>query len=340
MPKITPEAWSEFLSRFPDAHILQTAAWGQLKNDFDWQTVHVISTYDLGRNSRENQENDVCGAQLLFRRLPLGFSLAYIPRGPIGKGWYKLWPEIDKVCKEKRAIFLKVEPDIWENDPNSIEEGKLPNGFVYSPHEIQPPRTLIVDISGTEEKILARMKQKTRYNIRLARRKGVVVRQTSDIAMFYELMRVTGERDAFGVHSEAYYQRALDLFKPRGNCILLCAEFDEQPLAGIMVFSQGNRAWYFYGASSNQHRQLMPTYLLQLKAILWAIAQGCNEYDLWGVPDEDQETLETNFLNRHDGLWGVYRFKRGFGGELRRTVKGWDRVYIPFLYKMYLWRME
>jgi lipid II:glycine glycyltransferase (peptidoglycan interpeptide bridge formation enzyme) len=183
------------------------------------------------------------------------------------------------------------------------------------------------------------MKQKTRYNIRLARRKGIVIRQTSDIESFHQLIQITGERETFGVHSQAYYQQAFDLFEPKGHCALLMAEFEEKPLAGLMVFAQGERAWYFYGASSNEQRHLMPTYLLQWKAIQWAKEQGCTTYDLWGVPDEDQETLEANFLDRNDGLWGVYRFKRGFGGELRRAAPAWDRVYNPLIYRLYLWRI-
>lgn len=326
MPQISSPEWSAFLSKYPDAHILQTAAWGQLKSDFDWKATNVVT----GNT----------GAQILFRKLPLGLSLAYIPRGPVGNDWGKLWPEVDRICKEKKAIFLKVEPDIWESESDITSGWQPPSGFSLSPHEIQPPRTLSVDLQGNEDQILARMKQKTRYNIRLARRKGVVIRQTCDVDVFYQLMQVTGERDAFGVHSKAYYQRAMDLFEPRGNCVMLCAEFEEQPLAALIVFAHGKRSWYFYGASSNEHRHLMPTYLLQWKAMQWAKAQGCSEYDLWGVPDEDQETLEANFLNRRDDLWGVYRFKRGFGGDLKRTVPALDRVYNPLLYKLYLWRME
>jgi lipid II:glycine glycyltransferase (peptidoglycan interpeptide bridge formation enzyme) len=197
----------------------------------------------------------------------------------------------------------------------------------------------VVDLQGTEDQILARMKQKTRYNIRLARRKGVVIRQTGDVETFYQLMEITAERDAFGVHNRTYYQQAFDLFEPRGQCALLIAEFEEQPLAGLMVFTRGKRAWYFYGASSNEQRQLMPTYLLQWIAMQWAKAQGCLEYDLWGVPDAELEELETGFMERDDGLWGVYRFKRGFGGDLRRSAPTWDRVYNPLFYKFYLWRM-
>jgi len=102
-----------------------------------------------------------------------------------------------------------------------------------------------------------------------------------------------------------------------------------------MVFASGKRAWYFYGASTNEERNRMPTYLLQWKAMLWAKKQGCTEYDLWGVPDEELETLESEFNNQSKGLWGVYRFKRGFGGELKRADNPYDRVYKPLIYMAY-----
>ncbi|MEJ2563772.1 MAG: peptidoglycan bridge formation glycyltransferase FemA/FemB family protein, partial [Anaerolineales bacterium] len=103
----------------------------------------------------------------------------------------------------------------------------------------------------------------------------------------------------------------------------------------IMVFARGSRAWYLYGASTDAHRSRMPTYLLQWQAIRWARQRGCTQYDLWGVPDEDQETLEANFMRRSDGLWGVYRFKRGFGGNLVHSIGAWDRPRIPWLYRLY-----
>jgi len=102
-----------------------------------------------------------------------------------------------------------------------------------------------------------------------------------------------------------------------------------------MVFALPPRAWYFYGASSNVHREKMPTYLLQWEAMRWAKSQGCTSYDLWGIPDEEEEMLEAEFTHRHDGLWGVYRFKRGFGGRLARSVGAWDRVYSPARYRLY-----
>jgi lipid II:glycine glycyltransferase (peptidoglycan interpeptide bridge formation enzyme) len=183
------------------------------------------------------------------------------------------------------------------------------------------------------------MKQKCRYNIRLAEKKGVTVRVWDDIDGFHDMIKVTGGRDGFGVHSAHYYRRAYELFHPKGKCELLVAEYESKPLAALMVFGQGARAWYLYGASNDLERSRMPTYLLQWEAIRWAKAHGCEEYDMWGVPDEGEETLEASFETRHDGLWGVYRFKRGFGGELRRAAQALDLVFNPFLYRLYLWRI-
>jgi lipid II:glycine glycyltransferase (peptidoglycan interpeptide bridge formation enzyme) len=308
---------------------LQSEEWGHLKSDFGWEAVQVISNHDLGQSQS--------GAQILFRQLPFGLSLAYIPKGPVGARWDLLWPEVDSVCKARRAIFLKLEPDLWEGVSNPDYLDLVLFGFQMSEQHIQPPRTLVVDLTCSEDEILARMKQKTRYNIRLARRKGVVVHQTRDVDTFYELMQVTSERDAFGIHTKEYYLRALDSFEPHGQCALLCAEFGGRPLAALMVFARGKRAWYFYGASSNEHRHLMPTYLLQWEAMTWAKNMGCDEYDFWGVPDESIEILESQFLERSDELWSVYRFKRGFGGNLRRSINTYDRVYNYGMYQLYQW---
>jgi peptidoglycan pentaglycine glycine transferase (the first glycine) len=102
----------------------------------------------------------------------------------------------------------------------------------------------------------------------------------------------------------------------------------------LMAFARGDRAWYFYGASTEEERNRMPAYLLQWEAMRWAGSRGCRWYDLWGVPDAEEEELEANFTQRADGLWGVYRFKRGFGGELKRSAGAWDRVYQPLLYRL------
>jgi lipid II:glycine glycyltransferase (peptidoglycan interpeptide bridge formation enzyme) len=180
------------------------------------------------------------------------------------------------------------------------------------------------------------MKQKTRYNIRLAEKKGVTVRIWDDLEAFHKMMLGTGSRDGFGVHSFEYYKRAYELMQPKRMCEILLAEYDGKSLAALFVARYGNHAYYLYGASTDEERNRMPTYLLQWEAMKWAKSHDCTEYDLWGVPDEDEATLEQNFEKRNDGLWGVYRFKRGFGGELKRAVQAMDRVYNPLLYWAYL----
>ena len=340
MPVVTSAEWETFLAAHPNAHLLQTRAWGELKLNFGWQVGRVITS-----------GSPPVGAQVLFRRFLPGLAFAYIPKGPVSCGgpesqpeeekqrWGDLWPEVDALCRQKGCVFLKVEPDMWTHQDGNREVAP-PSGFVSSPHPIQPPRTLVVDLHGDEDEILGRMKQKTRYNIRLALKKGIVVRPSANLELFHTLAQVTGERDAFGVHSSHYYQWAYELFHPTDACELLLAEFEHQPLAAILVFSHGQRAWYFYGASSNEHRERMPNYLLQWEAMRWARARGCTQYNLWGVPDMDESTLEEEFTQRSEGLWGVYRFKRGFGGRLRRSSDPWDRVYRPWLYQIYRWRMS
>jgi lipid II:glycine glycyltransferase (peptidoglycan interpeptide bridge formation enzyme) len=326
MPEVNFDEWKNFLTKFPNAHILQLAEWGELKRGFGWDVVRVI------------HEN--IGAQILFRKLPLGLSVGYMAKpvldgGQLSVSSDQFWGEVDSVCKKHRAIFLKIEPDTWGEVESSIVNRQ---SSIVSPHNIQPPRTIVIDITGSEEDILARMKQKCRYNIRLAEKKGIVIRASSDIEAYHRMMLVTGGRDGFGIHSLEYYKKAYDLFHSQGLCELLIAEFEGKPLAALMVFAHGKRAYYLYGASTDEERNRMPTYLLQWEAIKWARSKGAEDYDLWGVPDEDEEKLEADFESRHDGLWGVYRFKRGFGGSVKRAAQAIDKIYSPLLYKLYLWR--
>jgi lipid II:glycine glycyltransferase (peptidoglycan interpeptide bridge formation enzyme) len=317
MPIVSLAEWNQYIQSRSNTHLLQTGEWGELKAAFGWRPVRVI--------------NETSGVQILFRKLPLGFTIGYIPKAHVSES---LWTEIDSVCKQNHAIFLKLEPDSWEGEtPPQITNYPL---LITSSQNIQPPRTITIDIKGSEEEILSRMKQKTRYNIRLAEKKGVTVRAWKDLESFHEMILLTGGRDGFGVHSLGYYQRAYDVLHPKHMGELLVAEFEGKLLAALFVARNGNRAYYLYGASTDEERNRMPTYLLQWEAIKWAKACDCEEYDLWGVPDEEEATLESNFEKRRDGLWGVYRFKRGFGGQLKRAAQAMDRVYNPLLYWAYV----
>ena len=230
---------------FLSPHLLQNPLWGQFKAAFGWQP--------------EVFQSATARAQVLFRKLPLGFSIAYLPKGPDGTDWCSLWTQIDAACKRHKAVFFQVEPDLADSDLTPELTAQFP-GFINEPHTIQPRNTILVDLSADEEELLARMKQKTRYNIRLAEKKGVVVKEKDDIEGFYRLMQTTGTRDGFAVHNISYYQKAYDIFSPSGACVLLGAFHEDQPLAYLMLFLSGERSWYFYGASDDASRNLMPTY--------------------------------------------------------------------------------
>ncbi len=328
MSEVGLTAWNRFLETVPEAHILQTGEWGELKSAFGWDAErHLV---------------DGLGAQVLFRRLPLGMRFGYIPKGPIGsmrgENSWQLMDEIDAACRRKGAIFLKIEADAWDDEDATAFQGRgrqaVP-GLRASDHSIQPRRTIVVDLAGSEEDVLRRMKPKCRYNIGLARRKGINVEPWGDLRRFHEMMEITGRRDGFAVHSLDYVQRAYEFFRLPGSAELLVARHGGKPLAALMVVRRGRRAWYLYGASTDEERELMPNYLLQWEAMRWAKQRGSDQYDLWGVPDQDEQVLEHGFESRHDGLWGVYRFKRGFGGRVRRAVEARDRVYSPALYLLY-----
>ncbi|HLF25499.1 MAG TPA: peptidoglycan bridge formation glycyltransferase FemA/FemB family protein [Anaerolineae bacterium] len=328
---ITPRAaeWDAFLAARPDAHILQTSAWGELKSRFGWSAERIAVL---------SGERIAAGASVLFRRLPLRLgTLAYIPKGPIidlddGELTATLLAGLDRLCRSRRALLLKLEPDALDAQPFARF------GFRPSPHAIQPPRTIVIDIARGEDDLLAAMHPKTRYNIRLASKKGVTVRAAvrADLPAFNALMQATGARDGFAVHAPAYYEWAFDLFAPASQAQLFLAEVAGQMIAGLFAFAHGQRAWYFYGASGEAHREYMPNHALQWHAIRWAKSIGCCEYDLWGIPDADEATLEAEYLHRRDDLWGVYRFKRGFGGSVVRFAGAWDRVHNPLLYRIYL----
>lgn len=322
----TAAGWNTFLQAHPESHILQTSAWARLKASHGWGAEFV--------------QSERAGALVLFRRVR-GLTLAYVPRGPVAD-WNdraqlaQLTAEIDALCRQRGAFCLKWEPNL--PDDADCDQRLRALGFSPSPQTVQPRRSLVIDLSGSEADILGRMKQKTRYNIGLAGKKGVSAQPAEgpdDLEAFTRLMATTGARDGFGVHHPDYYRQAYALFQPLGQCVLMLAAYQGEVLAGVMAFVHGPAAWYFYGASSDRERNRMAPYLAQWEAMRWAKAHGAASYDLWGVPDEDEAALEAGFETRRDGLWGVYRFKRGFGGRLVRSVGAWDRVYNPALYWAY-----
>jgi lipid II:glycine glycyltransferase (peptidoglycan interpeptide bridge formation enzyme) len=331
-------AWDSFLAAH-GGHLLQTSLWGRLKRAFGWQDTIVALAGPDGSIQ--------AGALVLFRRLPLGLgTLAYVPRGPV-VGWDNpaaapaLIAALDAEARRRRAVLLKIEPDV--PDAPNVRDRLRALGFRESAQTVQPPRTIVLDISSPagsleaeDDAVLMQMSGTTRRKVRQAYRREVSVRVGDRAALesFSRLAQATGQRNAFGVHSPAYYEQVYTLFVP-DHAVLLMASHAGDDLAGLFTFAMGRTAWYLYGASSDRERSLMPAYALQWEAIRWARSRGCTHYDLWGIPDADEQTLEAQFQQRSDGLWGVYGFKRGFGGEVVRMAGAWDRVYRPGLYLAY-----
>lgn len=312
-----PDKWDEFVGR-ERGHLLQCWAWGELKSCFGWNAERLA----LVENGR------ICaGAQLLYRHLLPGLTVAYIPRGPQA-------PNVDflralrEMVQSRGAFLLKLEPDWSRGDQR--EAMLAAAGFKHSTETIQPPATIHIDLTRTLDDILASMKPKWRYNIRLSEKKGATIRAgtSSDLAAFFELTRVTALRDKFAVHPVAYYRQVYELLTTREAARLFVAEKDGQALAMIFVTAFGDEAIYLYGASGNEHRNLMPNHGLHWAAIQWAKARGCKRYDLWGIPEVAEEKAGASRSSPKDAAPlpdSLYQFKRGFGGKIVQYSGAWER---------------
>jgi peptidoglycan pentaglycine glycine transferase (the first glycine) len=351
-------AWDRFVAAHPHGHVLQTERWARLKSAFGWASARAevtpaargpavlpdeLSPGFAEARAAEISPYPLAGGSLLFRRLPWGQTLAYVPKGPL-VNWddpqqVNAWlTEAKRICRRTRAALLKIEPDL----PDAPELAARLTGFGFrpSPQRVQPLSTIVIDLLPDLDAILACMKPKWRYNIRLAERKGVSVRSgtPADLPAIQRLLDLTGKRDGFGVHSPEYYALATEIFAPPGILNWLVAEYEGQMLAAIAVFAFGRAAWYMWGASGEHDRNLMPNHALQWAAICWAKERGCQVYDLWGIPDEvgaDPGAYAEPETWGEGGLWGVYRFKQGFGGRIVRFTGAWDLPLSAAGYQLY-----
>jgi lipid II:glycine glycyltransferase (peptidoglycan interpeptide bridge formation enzyme) len=256
----------------------------------------------------------------------------YVPKGPaLDYGDAGLLEQVlahlEGLARQGRALFVKIDPDVQVDTPEgeAVVEMLRRRGWRASGEQIQFRNTMLLDLTRSPDEILAAMKSKWRYNVRLAVRKGVTVRRgtSDDFLLLYEMYAETAVRDGFVIRPKDYYRDAWSAFIEAGLAQPLIAEVEGEPVAMVIIFcfpstaleAGTGRAWYMYGASRAAHREKMPNHLLQWEAMGWAREQGCVVYDMWGAPDE---------LDQSDPLWGVYRFKQGFGGQFVRHIGAWD----------------
>jgi len=352
--------WNSLISKLPNPHFLQTYEWGQVKAKYGWEPIYLVwdnegkmkEEIDINRLSSFDFQPSAAALILKRQIIRNGFaarlSVLYSPKGPL-LDWTnkplrtRVLDDLQSFAKKQGAIFLKCDPDVVLGTGVPFSEGDAPEnngqavmselkrrGWKYSSDQIQFRNSVFIDLNPSEEEMLARMKQKTRYNVRLAEKKGVSLRigTLDDLGMLYKMYAETSVRDGFVIRDEGYYKTVWALFMNASEptCEPIIAEVDGEPVAAIFVFYFAGRAYYVYGMSRSVHREKMPTYLLQWEAMKRAKAKGCTAYDLWGAPEVFDES---------DSMWGVYRFKEGLGGEVVRTLGAWDFAPSPLWYKMY-----
>jgi peptidoglycan pentaglycine glycine transferase (the first glycine) len=328
------EQWNHFVAQSPHFALMQSYEWGEFKERLGWRAIRLAV---------KQRGQITATAQLLIKPVFSSlFSVGYIPRGPL-VDWTDtsttaaLLQALHSEARRHRVILTKIEPPLLNGSAHLHHVWQY--GFQASANTNQPRATIVLDLTAGLDSVLANMSQKTRYNIRYADRKGVNVRegQCEDLGSFYYLLKTTSIRKRFPVRSWHYYLQMGNSLIARNLARLLLAEYEGQVIAGIIVAAFGDKAAYLYGASSNQYRNLMPNHRLQWEAINWAWNLGCKSYDLWGIPEEVGHAVyqgqEPPGKKRTTGLWGVYRFKRGFSRNVVYFVGAYDYIYSSLLYR-------
>lgn len=328
------DRWDTALARLPASHVLQSWEWGEFKSRWGWSAERLLWA---------EEDSPVAAAQVLARPVPsTPWQFLYVTKGPAldyadAALTARVLAGLENYAAEQKALFIKIDPDAPRqygepragNPLDEIGQAVLTTldrrGWRFSPEQIQFRNTVIIDLEADEDELLARMKSKWRYNIRYAGRKGVTVRACTpeDVSTFYRMYAETAARDGFLIRPEAYYRDVWQRFMATEQAEMLLASVEDEVVAGLILFVFGERAWYLYGASTGQHRNLMPNHLLQWSAMQRAKARGCTAYDMWGAPDVFDES---------DSMWGVYRFKQGFGGEVMQGIGAFDYPVSPALY--------
>lgn len=326
--KTLPE-YEAFVQSHPKGNFAQSYLWGKQKPMWQWDAIAVRGEAGAIRGS----------LAVMTRKVPgIGRTLMYGCRGPVcdlddRETFSQLLDGAKALAKKYKSYVIKIDPDVLSS--NTAFSSML-QSFGFRAKEggknfeaIQPRYVFRLNVEGkTEEELLANFHQKWRYNIRLAERKGVTVRICGKemVPAFSDLMLTTGVRDGFVTRKPEYFAAMLDNL---GEHARLYMAFDpnDTPIAGTLAIHYGDKVWYLYGASSNEHRNLMPNYLLQWRMIQWAVETNCRIYDFRGVSGD---------VSEDNPLYGLFRFKQGFGGDFTEFVGEMDLVLSPVIY----WAVE
>ncbi len=323
--KSSEEEYTRFLERHERCNFQQSIEWSNVKSN--WKREVILA--------EDNSGKIIGSLMILIRKIPIFGNIMYSSRGPVCdihnmEVLKQITEGVKELAKKYNAIVLITEPDIVSSDERfkniMLDLGyKIKDDAKDFREEIQPRYVFRLNIKDrTEEELFSNLHSKTRYNVRLAIKKGVKIKEGTrkDLKDFHEIMKVTGIRDGFITRSLEYFERMYDCLGTK-HIKLLMAYYEDKPIAGVIVIIYGNKTWYSYGASSNEHRNLMPNYLLQWEMIKIALKNKCDIYDLRGVPGIP------------DNSNGLYRFKKGFGAVYTEFVGEVYMEFKPLRYKMY-----
>lgn len=315
--------YEEFLQKCPKGHFAQTIQWAKLK---DMWKNEVVLSLDSNGNIKGSMS-------LLIRKIPFfNSTIMYSPRGPVCDIYDKetikeLVDGAKELAKKHKSYVLKIDPDVEITDEkfkNIMAQCGFKTKTSKNFEGIQPNFVFRKTISGmTEQEVFDSFHSKHRYNVRLAIKKGCSVKigKKEDLKEFVDIMMQTGVRDGFVPRSLEYFEKMYDALGDMMRLYLVY--YDNKVISGAISILYGNKVWYLYGASSNEYRNVMPNYLMQWEMIKWAIEEKCDIYDFRGVSGD---------LDESNPMYGLYRFKKGFNGDLVEFVGALDYVFNPFMY--------
>lgn len=319
--------YENFVMQHPMGSITQSVRWHNVKNLWDHEVVVV----------RDGEGNIEAGVSILIRQIPvIGTSMIYAPRGPVcdihnSKLLEDLQQGINLVAQKYNAHLFKMDPDILQTDEVFTQQAKKMGYHQYlgeGGFETIQARfnyRLYLD-NKTEDDVFMGFTQMCRRNVRKALKNNVEIRigTLEDLDEFMRLMKITGERDGFSVRPKSYFENMMNALGEHVRLYL--GYYEGQALCGAITTNYAGKTCYLYGASDNQHRDVMATYLIQWEMIRWAMQTNCSVYDFQGISG--------NFEDETDHLYGLYRFKKGFGGQVDALAGEFDFIYKPFRNKM------
>lgn len=315
--------WDRFVAQTPGGDHVQTSLWAQVRALLGWRATRIVAMEGT---------RIVAGAQLLLRRLPLaGGAIGYVPRGPLcapgdAVSWRVLLDALHEVARAHRVQYLVVQPAL---NGEAVARELLGAGFRPTATEPQPAHAVVIDLRKDLDEIRARMRPKTRYNIRLGERKGITVREGSDADLdtFYELLLATGRRQHFSVHPKQYFSEMARILGPHGYIKFFVAEYAGEAVSAQLLIPFGDTVTYKRGAWSGWYGSCHPNEVMHWSAIKWSKENGYRYYDLEGIDTSVARAIAHGCIDTDKLEHGVTSFKLGFGARVVLFPGNYDYIY-------------